>query len=102
VRNERSYPSVSPYSFMARIGISLFFDLTVITALGGACSTYEGREEAYRGFWWGSLRERDHLEHQGVDGMIILRWILRKRDGGLWTGLSWLRTGTGDGHMGRR
>jgi len=21
-----------------------------------------GREEAYTGFWWGNLRERDHLE----------------------------------------
>jgi hypothetical protein len=24
-------------------------------------------------FWWGSLRERDHLEDTGVDGRIILR-----------------------------
>ena len=27
------------------------------------------------GFWCGNLRERDHLEHPGVDGRIILRWI---------------------------
>jgi hypothetical protein len=26
---------------------------------------------AYR-FWWGSLKERDHMEHPGVDGWIIL------------------------------
>ena len=24
-------------------------------------------------FWWGNLRERDHLEDTGVDGRIILR-----------------------------
>jgi len=36
----------------------------------------------HRGVWWGNLRERDHLENPGVDGMIILRWILRKWDGG--------------------
>jgi hypothetical protein len=37
-----------------------------------------GRGEAYTGFWWGNLRERDHLENPGIDGMIILRWIFRK------------------------
>jgi hypothetical protein len=31
----------------------------------------------YTGFWWGSLRERDHFEDLGVDGSIILRWIFR-------------------------
>ena len=31
------------------------------------------RGEAYTGFWWGHVRERDHLEHLGVDGGIILR-----------------------------
>jgi len=35
----------------------------------------------------------------GVDGRIILRWILRKWDVGVWTGLSWLRIGTGGGHL---
>jgi hypothetical protein len=28
----------------------------------------------YKGFRWRELRERDHLEEQGVDG-IILKWI---------------------------
>jgi len=27
-----------------------------------------GRREAYTGFWWGNLRERDHLEDPGVNG----------------------------------
>ena len=31
-------------------------------------------------FWWGNLRERYHLEDQGVDGRIILRWIFGKWD----------------------
>ena len=31
-----------------------------------------GRGEAYTGFWWGNLRERDRLGDPGVDGRIIL------------------------------
>jgi hypothetical protein len=30
---------------------------------------------------------------------IILRWIFRNCDEGAWTGLSWLRIGTGGGHL---
>jgi hypothetical protein len=37
-----------------------------------------GRREAFRGFWLGNLRERDHLGDTGVDGRIIIRWIIRK------------------------
>ena len=36
-----------------------------------------GRLEIYTGFWWGNLRERDHLEHPGLDGRILLKWIFR-------------------------
>jgi hypothetical protein len=32
-----------------------------------------GRGEAYTGFWWGNLRERDPLEDPRLDGKIILR-----------------------------
>ena len=53
----------------------------------------------YTGFWWGNLRERDHLEAPGVDGKVILRWIFRKLDEEAWTGFSWLRIGKGIGHL---
>jgi hypothetical protein len=31
-----------------------------------------GREESCTGFWWGNLRETDHLVDLGIDGRIIL------------------------------
>ena len=58
-----------------------------------------GRGEAYTGFWWGNLREIDHLEDSGRDGTIILRWIFRKWDVGVWIRSMWLRIGTGGGHL---
>ena len=50
-----------------------------------------GIGEVYAGFWWGNLRERDHVGDPGIDGRIILRWIFRNCDMGVWTGLIWLR-----------
>jgi hypothetical protein len=37
--------------------------------------------EVHTGFWWGDLREGDHLEDPVVDGRIILKWIFKKWDG---------------------
>jgi len=37
-----------------------------------------GRGEAYTEFWWGNVKERDHLGDPGLDRMIILKWIFWK------------------------
>jgi len=50
--------------------------------------------ELHTGLLWGDLKERDHLEDLRVDARIILRWIFQKR---AWTGLVWIRIGTGGG-----
>jgi hypothetical protein len=55
-----------------------------------------GKGEACTGFWWGNLRERDHWRDPGADGMIILRWIFRTWDVGIWIGSIWLRIGVGE------
>ena len=65
--------------------------------MGGACCTYGKGQRRIQCFCWGNMRERDHLEELGVDGMIILRLIIKKSVESSWNGLIWLRILTSDG-----
>jgi len=60
-----------------------------------------GEERCIPGFGGesGKRNERDHLEDPGLDGRIILRWIFRKWDMGVWTGSSWFRLGADGWHL---
>jgi hypothetical protein len=58
-----------------------------------------GRIEVCIGFWWGNLRLRHHWGDPGIDVRVILGWIFRECDVGMWTGLGWLRIGTVGGHL---
>jgi hypothetical protein len=42
---------------------------------------------------------RDYCGEPGIDGRLVLRWIFRKWNVGIWTGLSWLRVGIDGGHL---
>jgi len=41
---------------------------------------WHGREtvEVHTGFWWGDVRDRDHLEDLGLDGSTMLKLIFKK------------------------
>ena len=46
-----------------------------------------------RGFCWGDVRERDHLEDSGVDGTIILKWIIKGGVGSMdWIDLAQIKS----------
>jgi hypothetical protein len=47
------------------------------------------RREVHTKFWWGNLREGDHLENPGLDGRMILKLIFEKWDGVMdWIGMA--------------
>jgi hypothetical protein len=47
----------------------------------------------------GKLEEKRILGKASIDWRIILRWIFRKWDDGVWTGSMWLRIGTAGRHL---
>jgi len=49
--------------------------------------------------WWGNRRERDYWRDLGVDGWIILGWISRRWNVGVWIGMGRPRIDTGGGRL---
>ena len=45
----------------------------------------------------GRSEGKNHLEYVSVEGRIIFKWIFQKLYEEAWTGLIWLRIGTGGG-----
>jgi len=42
--------------------------------------------EVYTKCWLRNLKGRDHLKDEGIDGMMVLDWILGKLGRKVWTG----------------
>jgi len=64
----------------------------------GHVARMEERRDAYRVLVRKPEGKRP-LGRPRLDGMIILKWIFRKRVVVAWTGSSWIRIGTGGGHL---
>ena len=58
-----------------------------------------GRVKMYTRTWWGNLRGRDHLKDLCVEWEDNIKMDLQAAGCGTWTGLIWLRIGTGGGHL---
>jgi len=47
------------------------------------------RRKLHTRFWWGNMKELYHLEHPGVNGRIIIKWIFKKWNGDMdWIGMA--------------
>jgi len=66
--------------------------------MGRACSVSGEGRDIYR-VLVGKPEGRRPLGRQGVKGRIILSWIFRKWDVGVWNGSNWLRIGTSGRHL---
>ena len=66
--------------------------------MGGACRAYEG-EERRLSFSVGKPEGKIPFGRPRRKGRIILKCVFRKWEVRLWTGSSWLRIGTGGGHL---
>jgi hypothetical protein len=64
--------------------------------MGGACSTHGPDERCIQNFSR-KTEGKGHSEDLGVDGRIILEWILEKWGGKMWTECIWLRMGSSGG-----
>jgi len=77
----------------------LFEYITILLMRWAGRVARMGEERWCIGSWWGNRKESDHWGDLSVDGWIILGWISRRWDVGIWTGLSWPRIETGGGRM---
>jgi len=53
--------------------------------MGAACSMCGGRREMRARFWWEILNDRDYIEDLGIDGWIMLKWVLKGYKEMSWT-----------------
>jgi len=58
-----------------------------------------GEKRGFIGSCWGNRKEGGYWGDLGIDKWIILEWISRRWDVGIWTGLGWPRIETSGGRL---
>jgi hypothetical protein len=56
--------------------------------MGKMGRAYGGEEECKAGYGWGNLKLRSCMEDLGLDGRIIVKWILKEQDNRAWSRLT--------------
>ena len=84
--------------FNAKVGRENIFKPTIGMKWAGHVARM-GEERGCIGSCCGNWREGDHWGDLGVDGWIILGWISRRWDVGIWNGLGWPRIETSGGRL---
>jgi hypothetical protein len=80
--------------FTARYGLGFYIKQSALRLLKVNAHIW-GRVEVQAEFWWGNLRERDHLQNPGLNGRAILNG---SSVSGLW-GHGLDRSGSGQGQV---
>jgi len=91
MESSRADSSVNSFRHTAVLGTDSMSVSSILKSMG--------EERGCIGSCWGNRREGVHWGGLGVDGWIILGWISRRWDVGIWTGLGWPRIETGGGHL---
>jgi len=67
---------------------------TFLEEKGEVCCRYVEESEVPTWFWCGNLKARSHLNDLGVNGKILLQFILKKSFGRTWNSCIWFWLGT--------